>query len=59
MQTDSRPLSAACDALVVLVGWDRIYEDEHWTSDVTATAALTAMISSATVRWIKSRWSER
>jgi|SRR5690349_13275163 membrane-associated phospholipid phosphatase len=59
MQTDSRPLSAACDALVVLVGWDRIYEDEHWTSDVTATAALTAMISSATVRWIKSRWSDR
>jgi len=55
MQTDSRPLSVACDALVVLVGWDRIYEDEHWTSDVTASAALTAMISNATVRWIRSR----
>jgi len=58
MQTDSRPLSAVCDALVVLVGWDRIYEDEHWTSDVTATAALSAMISGAAVRWIRSRWTE-
>ena len=57
MQTNSRPLSAVCDALVVLVGWDRIYEDQHWTSDVTATAALSAMISGATMRWIKSRWT--
>jgi membrane-associated phospholipid phosphatase len=58
MQTDSRPLSAACDALILLVGWDRVYEDQHWTSDVTASVALSAMISSATVRWIKSRWSD-
>lgn len=57
MQTDSQPLSAACDALVILVGWDRIYEDEHWTSDVTATAALTVMISSATVRWLRTYWT--
>jgi membrane-associated phospholipid phosphatase len=58
MQTDSKPLSVACDALVVLVGWDRIYEDQHWTSDVTATAALSAMISGVTVRWIRSRWTD-
>jgi membrane-associated phospholipid phosphatase len=58
MQSDSRPLSVACDALVVFVGWDRIYEDQHWTSDVTATAALSTIISNATVRWIKSRWSD-
>ena len=58
MQANSRPLSVACDALVVFVGWDRIYEDQHWTSDVTATTALSAMISSATVRWIKSRWRD-
>jgi membrane-associated phospholipid phosphatase len=58
MQANSRPLSAACDALVLLVSWDRIYEDQHWTSDVTATAALSALISNATVRWIKSRWSD-
>lgn len=58
IETSSRPLSAACDALVLLLGWDRIYEDEHWTSDVAATAALSAMISGATVRWIRSRWSD-
>lgn len=57
MQMDSRPITAACDVLVALVGWDRIYEDQHWTSDVTATAALSALISRATVRWISSRWS--
>lgn len=58
MQTHSRALSLTCDALVAAVGWDRVYEDQHWASDVTATAALTAMISSATVRWVRSRWSD-
>ena len=58
MQMDSRPLSVACDALVMLVGWDRIYEDQHWTSDVTASAALSATISAATVRWVRSRWTD-
>ena len=57
METDSRALSGACDLLVALVGWDRIYEDQHWTSDVTATAALTVLVSSATIRWVRSRWS--
>lgn len=57
METDSRALAGACDVLVALVGWDRIYEDQHWTSDVTATAALTVLVSSATVRWVRSRWS--
>ncbi|HET9636244.1 MAG TPA: phosphatase PAP2 family protein [Gemmatimonadaceae bacterium] len=59
METDSRVISGACDALVALVGWDRVYEDQHWTSDVTATAALTALVSSATVRWVRSRWTSR
>jgi len=55
MQTGSRAVAAFCDGLVALVGWDRIYEDQHWTSDVTATAALSALISRATVHWIASR----
>jgi membrane-associated phospholipid phosphatase len=59
IETDSRALSDACDVLVALVGWDRIYEDQHWASDVTATAALTVFISSATVRWVRSRWTSR
>lgn len=57
METHSRVISSVFDVLVALVGWDRIYEDQHWTSDVTATAALTALVSSTTVRWVRSRWS--
>ena len=59
MQVDSRPVTAVCDGLVALVGWDRIYEDQHWTSDVTATVALSTYISRATVRWIASRWNRQ
>jgi membrane-associated phospholipid phosphatase len=56
MQTQSGPVSALCGSLVALVAWDRIYEDQHWTSDVTATIALSSVVSSATVRWLESRW---
>src|SRR5256714_2062992 len=59
MQTTSRPLSSFFDALVGLIGWDRVYEDQHWTSDVTATVALSAVVSRATVKWIDSRFSRR
>ena len=59
MQTTSRPLAAFFDGLVGLVGWDRVYEDQHWTSDVTATIALSAVISRATLSWIDSRLSGR
>jgi membrane-associated phospholipid phosphatase len=56
MQTRSRPIALLFGSLVTLVAWDRVYEDQHWTSDVTATAALTSAISEATVKWIESRW---
>jgi membrane-associated phospholipid phosphatase len=59
MQTHSRTIAVLCDGLVTLVAADRIYEDQHWSSDVTATAALTAMISSATVQWLNSRLTNR
>jgi membrane-associated phospholipid phosphatase len=59
MQTHSRTIAALCDGLVTLVAADRIYEDQHWSSDVTATAALTALISSATVHWLDSRLTNR
>lgn len=55
MQVHSSPVTAVCSGLVALVAWDRVYEDQHWTSDVTATIALTTVISSATVRWLESR----
>jgi membrane-associated phospholipid phosphatase len=56
MQTQSGPVTALFSSLVALVAWDRVYEDQHWTSDVTATIALSSVVSSATVRWIESRW---
>jgi membrane-associated phospholipid phosphatase len=57
MQTRSRPIAVLCGSLVTLVAWDRVYEDQHWTSDVAATAALTSVISEATVKWLESHWS--
>jgi membrane-associated phospholipid phosphatase len=54
-QTHSTPNSAVGDVLVFLVGLDRVYEDQHWTSDVTATIVLSSMVSKATVRWLESR----
>ena len=54
-QTHSTPVSALSDVLVMLVGLDRVYEDQHWTSDVTATIVLSSIVSVATVRWLQSR----
>jgi membrane-associated phospholipid phosphatase len=55
MQTHSTPVTAVGSALLALVSWDRVYEDQHWTSDVTTTIALSSAIASATVRWLESR----
>ncbi len=57
MQTQSGPVTALCSSLVALLAWDRVYEDQHWTSDVTATIALSSIVSGATVRWLESHWS--
>jgi len=54
-QTHSTPVSVVSDVLVALVGWDRLYEDQHWASDVAATAVLSTLVSNATVRWLRSR----
>ncbi|HKR07772.1 MAG TPA: phosphatase PAP2 family protein [Gemmatimonadaceae bacterium] len=56
MQTTSRSLAGLFDGLVGLVGWDRVYEDQHWTSDVTATIALSALVSRVAVNWFESRY---
>jgi len=56
MQTRSTPVTILCGSLVALVAWDRVYEDQHWTSDVTATAVLSSAISNATVKWLESHW---
>jgi membrane-associated phospholipid phosphatase len=57
MQTQSGSVTALCTSLVALMAWDRVYEDQHWTSDVTATIALSSIVSSAAVRWMESRHS--
>ncbi len=54
VQADSRPLSLISGALVAAVSWDRLYEDQHWASDVAVTIALSTAVSSATVRWLES-----
>jgi membrane-associated phospholipid phosphatase len=54
-QTHSRTINALGGLAVTLVGLDRVYEDQHWTSDVTATAALSSFVSRATVGWLESR----
>lgn len=59
MQAHSSTITALCNSLVALVGWDRVYEDQHWTSDVVVTIALSTAISGATVRWLESRAGRR
>jgi membrane-associated phospholipid phosphatase len=54
-QTNSRPVNVIGGGLVSLVAWDRVYEDQHWTSDVVATAMLSSFVSRWTVRWIDYR----
>ena len=56
-QTQSTSISAVGDVLIALVGWDRVYEDQHWASDVVATVALSTIVGGATVRWLESHWS--
>ena len=54
LQSHSRPLSLIAGALVAAVSWDRVYEDQHWASDVAVTIALSTAVSGATVRWLES-----
>lgn len=54
MQADSKPVSVLSEALVAAVSWDRLYEDQHWASDVALTIALTTAVSRATVKWMES-----
>jgi len=54
-QTHSTRIAALSDVLIALVGFDRVYEDQHWTSDVAATVALSSLVSRAAVKWLDSR----
>jgi PAP2 superfamily len=58
-QTHSDAISAVGDALVYAVAWDRIYEDQHWLSDVVTTATISTLVSGTTVKWLEKRLSRR
>lgn len=56
MQTSSTPLTIFGGTIVMLVGMDRVYEDQHWTSDVVASIAISSMVSGATIKWMERRF---
>lgn len=37
------------------VGWSRVYDDRHWSSDVVGGALIGAIIGGETVRWLHRR----
>jgi membrane-associated phospholipid phosphatase len=42
-----------------VVAWSRVYDDQHWASDVTASAALGIATAASTVRWLDRRFPPR
>jgi membrane-associated phospholipid phosphatase len=49
-------VSATAFAAAGVVAWSRVYDDEHWTSDVTASAILGVAAAATTVRWLDARF---
>lgn len=39
-----------------VVGWSRLYDDQHWASDVTTSAALGIATAATTLRWLDRRF---
>ena len=39
-----------------VVAWSRLYDDQHWTSDVTASAVIGISTAATTVRWLEHRY---
>ena len=42
-----------------VVAWSRLYDDQHWTSDVTASAIIGISTAATTVRWLERRYPTR
>lgn len=42
-----------------MVGWSRVYDNRHWTSDVVAGAILGMVVSRSTIRWLHRRGDSR
>jgi membrane-associated phospholipid phosphatase len=51
----SRPLAAAGYGAAAVVAWSRVYDSQHWASDVAATGVLGIVTTRATLRWLHRR----
>jgi membrane-associated phospholipid phosphatase len=47
--------SMAAYGLAGLIGWSRIYDDAHWTSDTVAGSIIGLATARATVGWLQQR----
>lgn len=54
-EADRRWVTAASYTGAALVGWSRIYDDKHWTSDVVGGAVVGTLASRATLRHLHRR----
>ena len=52
-------VTVATYSVATLVGWSRVYADEHWASDVALSAVLGAAIGHGVVRFLHARGSPR
>jgi len=42
-----------------VVAWSRVYDDQHWTSDVTTSAVIGMSAVATTMGWLDRRWPEK
>ena len=42
-----------------VVAWSRVYDDQHWTSDVTTSAVIGMSAVATTMGWLDRRWPEQ
>lgn len=60
MVVSSRPwMSAPLFAAAGVVAWSRVYDDQHWASDVTASAVIGVASAATTIRWLEHRYPRR
>lgn len=55
-ETGDMRVAVPAYALASLVSWSRVYDDEHWASDVAAGAVVGIVASQVTGRWLRARW---
>ena len=55
--TSRRPwLAALAYTEASIVAWSRVYDDQHWTSDVTASAVIGIATAATTLDWLDRRF---